>query len=35
MARIRTIEIGFYRIPLELALSDSTHAEITAFELVT
>src|SRR3954468_18024081 len=35
MARIKTIEAGFYRIPLTVALSDSTHGEIKAFELVT
>src|ERR1700710_148685 len=35
MALIKTIETGFFRIPLEVVLSDSTHGEITAFELVT
>ena len=35
MARIATIESGLYRIPLTVTLSDSTHGEITAFELVT
>src|SRR5436305_8090584 len=35
MARIATTETGLYRIPLPLPLSDSTHGEITAFELVT
>ena len=35
MARIATIETGFYRIPLPVTLSDSTHGEITAFELIT
>ena len=35
MARITTIETGLYRIPLSVTLSDSTHGEITAFELIT
>src|SRR3569832_1404839 len=35
MAPIKATETGLYRIPLTLALSDSTHGEITAFELVT
>jgi L-alanine-DL-glutamate epimerase-like enolase superfamily enzyme len=35
MARIKTIETGHYRIPLSVTLSDSTHGEITAFELIT
>src|SRR4051794_11851525 len=35
MARIDTIETGLYRIPLPVTLSDSTHGEITAFELIT
>src|SRR5436305_1311851 len=35
MARIATTETGLYRLPLPVALSDSTHGEITAFELVT
>ena len=35
MARIKTIETGLYRIPLPVTLSDSTHGEITAFELIT
>src|SRR3954449_2465989 len=35
MPRIETIQTGLYRIPLAVALSDSTHGEITAFELVT
>ena len=35
MARIVTIETGFYRIPLTVTLSDSTHGEILAFELLT
>lgn len=35
MARIEAVEAGLYRIPLETALSDSTHGVMTAFELVT
>jgi L-alanine-DL-glutamate epimerase-like enolase superfamily enzyme len=35
MARIKTTEVGFYRIPLTVTLSDSTHGEIKAFELIT
>jgi len=35
MARIKTTETGLYRIPLDVTLSDSTHGEITAFELIT
>ncbi len=35
MARIQTITAGHYRIPLDVALSDSTHGVMTAFELVT
>ena len=35
MARIETTETGLYRIPLPTPLSDSTHGEIKAFELVT
>jgi L-alanine-DL-glutamate epimerase-like enolase superfamily enzyme len=35
MPRISTIETGFYRIPLPVTLSDSTHGEIAAFELIT
>jgi hypothetical protein len=35
MAKIKTAESGFYRIPLTVALSDSTHGEIKAFELLT
>src|SRR3954468_21001911 len=35
MARISTIETGFYRIPLPVMLSDSTHGDIAAFELIT
>src|SRR5438105_4009246 len=35
MALIKTVEAGLYRIPLTVTLSDSTHGEIAAFELVT
>ena len=35
MARIDDITTGLYRIPLAVTLSDSTHGEIRAFELVT
>jgi len=35
MTRIRNIETGHYRIPLTVTLSDSTHGQITAFELLT
>ena len=35
MAIIKIAETGFYRIPLTVVLSDSTHGEIKAFELIT
>jgi L-alanine-DL-glutamate epimerase-like enolase superfamily enzyme len=35
MARIKNIEAGSCRIPLSVTLSDSTHGEIKAFELIT
>ena len=35
MAAIKSFERGHYRIPLPVTLSDSTHGEITAFELLT
>ena len=35
MARIAEVETGSYRIPLAVTLSDSTHGEMTAFELIT
>ena len=35
MTAIKSIETGLYRIPLTVTLSDSTHGEITAFELIT
>jgi len=35
LARIAEITAGHYRIPLPVALSDSTHGTMTAFELIT
>src|SRR3954464_7798938 len=35
MALIKAVATGLYRIPLAVVLSDSTHGEIAAFELVT
>jgi hypothetical protein len=35
MVLIKTVETELYRIPLTVTLSDSTHGEIAAFELVT
>jgi L-alanine-DL-glutamate epimerase-like enolase superfamily enzyme len=35
MARIASIESGFYRVPQPVVLTDSTHGEIRAFELNT
>jgi L-alanine-DL-glutamate epimerase-like enolase superfamily enzyme len=35
MALIKKIETGFFRIPLAVTLTDSTHGEIRAFELIT
>jgi L-alanine-DL-glutamate epimerase-like enolase superfamily enzyme len=35
MAKLTSITPGFYRIPLPVVLSDSTHGEIKAFELNT
>lgn len=35
MSMIRSLETGFYRIPLPVVLSDSTHGDMAAFELVT
>jgi L-alanine-DL-glutamate epimerase-like enolase superfamily enzyme len=35
VAKIKSITAGHYRIPLDIALSDSTHGVMTAFELVT
>lgn len=34
MATIAAVEAGHYRIPLETALSDSTHGVMTAFEIL-
>lgn len=33
--KIRSLDCGFYRVPLEIPLSDSTHGVMTVFELVT
>jgi L-alanine-DL-glutamate epimerase-like enolase superfamily enzyme len=35
MARITRLDTGFYRIPLDVPLSDSTHGTMTSFELVS
>jgi L-alanine-DL-glutamate epimerase-like enolase superfamily enzyme len=35
MPAIQDIEVGFYRIPLPVVLTDSTHGEMSAFELNT
>lgn len=35
MAKIASVSVGHYRIPLDTPLSDSTHGVMTAFELVT
>jgi L-alanine-DL-glutamate epimerase-like enolase superfamily enzyme len=35
MANIASIRCGFYRIPLPVVLTDSTHGEMRAFELNT
>lgn len=35
MPRIVSLEPGYYRVPLEVALSDSTHGDMHAFELNT
>src|SRR6187431_1054834 len=35
MAVIKHIETGLHRVPLSVTLSDSTHGEIKAFELIT
>jgi L-alanine-DL-glutamate epimerase-like enolase superfamily enzyme len=35
MALIKKVETGFYRIPLSVTLTDSTHGEMKAFELIT
>ncbi len=35
MAAIEKLETGYFRVPLPVPLSDSTHGTITSFELVT
>ena len=35
MANLASIKCGFYRIPLPVVLTDSTHGEMRAFELNT
>ena len=35
MPTIASLEAGFYRMPLPVALTDSTHGEMRAFELIT
>src|SRR4051812_50179912 len=35
MAAIGSIETGFFRVPLPVVLTDSTHGEMRAFELNT
>src|SRR3954470_12641454 len=35
LTHIQNLEVGFYRIPLPVVLSDSTHGEMSAFELNT
>ena len=35
MPRILSLEAGYYRVPLEVPLSDSTHGDMLAFELNT
>lgn len=35
MAIIEKVETGFYRVPLPVPLSDSTHGTMTSFELIT
>jgi L-alanine-DL-glutamate epimerase-like enolase superfamily enzyme len=35
MAKITALDAGHYRIPLDVALSDSTHGVMTAFEILT
>jgi L-alanine-DL-glutamate epimerase-like enolase superfamily enzyme len=35
MPNLASIRCGFYRIPLPVVLSDSTHGEMRAFELIT
>jgi hypothetical protein len=35
MAKIVAVESGFYRVPLPVLLTDSTHGEMRGFELNT
>jgi hypothetical protein len=35
MSTIASLEPGFYRVPLPTVLTDSTHGEMRAFELLT
>jgi L-alanine-DL-glutamate epimerase-like enolase superfamily enzyme len=35
MVLIKQVETGFYRIPLSVTLTDSTHGEMKVFELIT
>ncbi len=35
MVSIENVEVGFYRVPLPVPLSDSTHGTMTSFELIT
>jgi L-alanine-DL-glutamate epimerase-like enolase superfamily enzyme len=35
VAKITAVEAGHYRIPLDVALTDSTHGVMTTFELIT
>jgi L-alanine-DL-glutamate epimerase-like enolase superfamily enzyme len=35
MVLIKKVETGFYRIPLSVTLTDSTHGQMKAFELIT
>jgi L-alanine-DL-glutamate epimerase-like enolase superfamily enzyme len=35
VSRIETVASGFYRVPLPTVLTDSTHGEMRAFELIT
>lgn len=35
MPKIAAIDVGCYRVPLPVTLSDSTHGDITHFELIT
>jgi L-alanine-DL-glutamate epimerase-like enolase superfamily enzyme len=35
MSVIQSLEVGWYRIPLAVPLTDSTHGVMTAFEVIT